>query len=77
MSVVGEPDPDWGETVVAFVVAVGGAAVEPAALDALCLDLSPVSSGRSATCSSMPAEEQLRQGAEDGTAGALEREKES
>ncbi len=34
---VGEPDPDWGETVVAFVVAAGDTAVEPASLDALCL----------------------------------------
>ena len=34
---IGEPDPDWGERVVAFVVAVGGTAVEAASLDALCL----------------------------------------
>lgn len=36
-SVVGRPHPEWGEEVVAFVVARPGAAVEPAALDALCL----------------------------------------
>ena len=36
VSVIGEPDPDWGERVVAFVVAAGDTA-EPASLDALCL----------------------------------------
>ena len=35
VSVVGQPDPEWGEIVVAFVVADG---VDPAALDALCLE---------------------------------------
>ena len=38
VSVVGRPDPEWGEVVVAFVVAEAGGAVAPAALDALCLD---------------------------------------
>ena len=37
-SVVGRPHPEWGEEVVAFVVARPGAAVEPASLDALCLE---------------------------------------
>jgi long-chain acyl-CoA synthetase len=37
-SVVGRPHPDWGEEVVAFVVAKPGAAVAEAALDRLCLD---------------------------------------
>jgi acyl-CoA synthetase (AMP-forming)/AMP-acid ligase II len=38
-SVVGRPHPDWGEEVVAFVVAKpGAAAVAEAALDKLCLD---------------------------------------
>ncbi len=36
-SVVGRPDPEWGEVVVAFVVA-RGAAPATAALDALCLE---------------------------------------
>ena len=37
-SVVGRPDANWGETVVAFVVAAPGSACDPAALDAHCLD---------------------------------------
>lgn len=38
-SVVGRPDPEWGEAVVAFVVPADGAdAPTPAELDALCLD---------------------------------------
>jgi long-chain acyl-CoA synthetase len=38
VSVVGRPHPEWGEEVVAFVVARPGATVEQAALDRLCLD---------------------------------------
>ena len=37
-SVVGRPDADWGEVVVAFVVPKPGATLSPAALDTLCLD---------------------------------------
>lgn len=37
-SVVGRPHPEWGEEVIAFVVARRGARVETAALDALCLE---------------------------------------
>jgi long-chain acyl-CoA synthetase len=37
-SVVGRAHPEWGEEVVAFVVARPGAAVAPEALDRLCLD---------------------------------------
>lgn len=36
VSVVGRPDPEWGEVVVAFVVADEGGPPEEAALDALC-----------------------------------------
>ena len=36
-AVVGRPHPDWGEEVIAFVVARAGAALDTAALDALCL----------------------------------------
>jgi long-chain acyl-CoA synthetase len=37
-SVVGRPHPDWGEEVVAFLVARQGAEVVTAELDRLCLD---------------------------------------
>ena len=37
-SVIGRPHPDWGEEVVAFVVAQPGASVAVAELDRLCLD---------------------------------------
>jgi long-chain acyl-CoA synthetase len=37
-AIVGRPHPDWGEEVVAFIVAKEGAEVERAALDRLCLD---------------------------------------
>lgn len=37
VAVVGAPDPEWGEVVVAFVVALPGVALEVAALDAHCL----------------------------------------
>jgi long-chain acyl-CoA synthetase len=36
VSVVGRPDPDWGEIVAAFVVPVPGAEVDPVALDLWC-----------------------------------------
>ncbi|MEK9967547.1 MAG: long-chain fatty acid--CoA ligase [Ferrovibrio sp.] len=38
VSVVGKPHADWGEEVIAFVVARSGAALNEAALDAICLD---------------------------------------
>jgi long-chain acyl-CoA synthetase len=38
VSVVGRPHAEWGEEVVAFVVARPDAEVTKAALDALCLD---------------------------------------
>ncbi|WP_180682232.1 class I adenylate-forming enzyme family protein [Tepidicella baoligensis] len=38
VAVVGAPDPEWGEVVVAFVVAKTGAALTADALDAHCLD---------------------------------------
>jgi len=38
VSVVGRAHPEWGEEVVAFVVARAGAEIPPEALDRLCLD---------------------------------------
>jgi long-chain acyl-CoA synthetase len=37
VSVIGRPDPNWGEMVVAFVVRAPGAACDPVDLDAHCL----------------------------------------
>lgn len=37
-AVVGQPDPEWGEVVVAYVAPLAGAEVTRAALDELCLD---------------------------------------
>jgi long-chain acyl-CoA synthetase len=36
--VIGRPDPDWGEVVIAYIVAEPGARAEAAALDSFCLE---------------------------------------
>jgi long-chain acyl-CoA synthetase len=38
VSVIGRPEPDWGEVVVAFIVPRAGAQLEPLTLDAVCRD---------------------------------------
>lgn len=38
VAVVGAPDPEWGEIVVAFVLPQSGAALDAKTLDAFCLD---------------------------------------
>ncbi|VVE01226.1 AMP-dependent synthetase [Pandoraea fibrosis] len=38
VAVIGEPDPEWGEVVVAYVVSTPGAALDSRLLDAHCLD---------------------------------------
>ena len=54
-SVVGRAHPEWGEEVVAFVVARAGSTLTPQELDALCLEkTSPASSAPRTTVSSMP-----------------------
>jgi len=38
VAVIGRPDPEWGEAVVAYVVPQPGRTLDPAELDALCLE---------------------------------------
>ena len=38
VSVIGRPDREWGEAVVAFVVPAAGASITPASLDTHCLE---------------------------------------
>jgi long-chain acyl-CoA synthetase len=66
-SVVGAPDPEWGEVVVAWVVLRAPAA--EAELDAHCLGRIALQATEALALRRCAAEEQLRQGAEDRTAG--------
>jgi acyl-CoA synthetase (AMP-forming)/AMP-acid ligase II len=74
VSVVGRPHREWGEEVVAFVVARPGAEIPAGALDRLCLD----HIARFKAAAPLPlcrpiAKEQLWQGAEDRVASVVER----
>ena len=71
-AVVGRPHADWGEEVVAFVVAARGRrASRPAALDRLCLDnIARFKRPKGYRFVDELAEEQLRQDAEDRAAPA-------
>ena len=64
VSVVGQPDAEWGEVVVAFVVGERRRRAE--ALDALCLEhIARFKRPKRYHFVDEPAQEQLRQGAED------------
>jgi acyl-CoA synthetase (AMP-forming)/AMP-acid ligase II len=74
VSVVGRPDREWGEEVVAFVVARPGADIAAEALDRLCLDhIARFKRPRHYRFVGRPAAKQLRQGAEDRIASAVGR----
>ena len=69
VAVVGAPDAEWGEVVVAFVVPQPGAALDAAALDAHCLaQHRALQAAQALPGGRRAAEEQLRQGAEDRAA---------
>ena len=68
--VVGAPDPEWGENVVAFVVAEPGKTLTAQALDRHCLDMiARFKRPKTYRFIDRIAEKQLRQGAEDRIAG--------
>jgi long-chain acyl-CoA synthetase len=68
VSVVGRPHPDWGEEVVAFVVACPAANVAPEELDRLCLDYTARFKRSRVGCA---AQEQLRQGPQNRAASHM------
>ena len=70
VAVVGRPDPEWGETVVAFVVPADGAAPPPVdELDRTCLDrIARYKRPQRLPLRRRPADQQLRQGGQAGAA---------
>ena len=73
-SVVGRPHPEWGEEVVAFVVARGGKPTSPAELDQLCLDnIARFKRPEGLQVRRGAAQEQLRQDPQDRAAPAAAR----
>ena len=70
VAVVGRPDAEWGETVVAFVVPADGAAPPPTdELDRTCLDrIARYKRPQGLPLRRRPADQQLRQGGQAGVA---------
>ena len=70
VAVVGRPDPEWGETVVAFVVPADGAAPPPVdELDRTCLDrIARYKRPKRLPLRRRAADQQLRQGGQAGAA---------
>ena len=74
VAVIGRPDPQWGEAVVAFVVAAPGQRCDAAAARrALPRQHRPLQAAEGLPLRRRPAEEQLRQGAQDRASGPAPR----
>ena len=70
VAVVGAPDPEWGEVVVAFVVPAAGQPTRAGDLDAALPGADgALQAAQALRAGGRPAQEQLRQGAQDRVAG--------